>query len=245
MGYYAETGSLGERKASIDKHPQCLNEVPRNQTYPDSLSSEETPKKESSEIIQESSTDRSILTDKQDCSKLENEKNLDGKKQNNPVEQSCESLIENCTVSSSSLYRNLLIKRGRKQKQKQKHSNKTETPDDSSFSASSSSVSTSSSSSSFSYSSPSNSKSSFHKSRSYTTGASGVFRNLMSCKAADTNDAVLFMLNKKGTNKSNSNELSSEICKVDKLGGSDRNFGNSWNHQKHQQQQQYGARWEN
>lgn len=215
----------GEKKASIQQQQSCLaeEEPPIIQPYPDSAS--DTPRKVSSEISQESlvfSSDRSTLTDEYDSSKFVKKK-LD---QQNPDEQSCDRLTENCTLPSS-LYRNLLNKKSReKSKREDGMNSKPDTPHDSSFSTSSTS------------SSPSSLKSSFQKSKSNSIAASGLFRNLITCGTADANDAVLVMLNKEGSKKSNS-KLSSEICKVDKLGGSGRIFGTTWNHQ---QQQQEGAR---
>lgn len=89
----------------------------------------------------------------------------------------------------------------------------------------------SSHSSSSSSSSTTSSKSAFTKSKSYSSGASYVFRNLMSCGAVDTNDAVLMTLNatKHRTGSQNG------ILKGDKLGGSARVFGTCWNPQQQQQ----------
>ncbi|XP_028799766.1 protein UPSTREAM OF FLC-like isoform X1 [Neltuma alba] len=207
-----ETGSLGavDKKASIPRQQQCLKEEPKIQTYPQSAT--DTPSKVSSEISQES--DRSTLTDEYDCSKFEQ----------NPDEQSSERLTENYTLPP--LYQHLLNRKSRKQRTEDEivNNNKTDAPDDSSFSTSSSSSSSS--------------KFSFDKCRSNSTRGSFVFRNLITCGNADVSDAVLVMLNKKGSNKPNNGELSSEICKRDKLGGSATGFANSWSHQKHQQ---YGA----
>ncbi|KAK4285588.1 hypothetical protein QN277_002268 [Acacia crassicarpa] len=221
-----ETGSLGgvvEKKASMPKEQPCLaEEEPKIQTYPDSVT--DTHRKVSSEISLEES-DRSTLTDEYDCSKFERDK-VDNKQ--NPDEQNCSEWLtaENYTLFPS-FYQNLLYKKSWKKKTKDEtmmNNNKTDTPDDSSFSTSSSSSTSS--------------KFSFEKSRSYSTKGSIAFRNLITCGNSDVNDAVLVMLNKKGSNKSN-DELGSEICKADKLGESARGFANSWSHQK---QQQYEAR---
>lgn len=214
-----ETSSHDKKKASIPKQQQCLTEEPKIQTNPDSAA--DTPRKVSSEISQES--DGSNLTDEYDCSKFERKK----VHKQNPDEQNSERLTENYSLPPP-LYQNLLNKKSRKQgtKDEMMNKNKTDTPDDSSFSTSSSS------------SSYSSSKFSFDKCKSYSARGSFVFRNLITCGNADVNDAVLVMLNKKESNKSNG-EPSSEICKADKLGGSARGFANSWKHQKHQQ---YGAR---
>ncbi|CBI18662.3 unnamed protein product, partial [Vitis vinifera] len=93
-----------------------------------------------------------------------------------------------------------------------------------------------SSSSSF-YSNPINKKSKTKKkkktnnSKSHSSGASQVFRNLMTCGAVDTKDSALVMMNcpDKTMNKLD--------CRAEKLGGSARILGTP---RKHQQQQHSG-----
>ncbi|KAK6162823.1 hypothetical protein DH2020_002664 [Rehmannia glutinosa] len=77
------------------------------------------------------------------------------------------------------------------------------------------------------------------KSKSYSNGASNVFRNLMSCGALDTNDSAVVPINKQSNNnKPNSSLLNmcssdlknvnsaAEICKRDhRVGGSQRIYG--------------------
>ncbi|KAK6162831.1 hypothetical protein DH2020_002672 [Rehmannia glutinosa] len=85
------------------------------------------------------------------------------------------------------------------------------------------------------------------KSKSYSNGASNVFRNLMSCGALDTNDSAVVPINKQSNNnKPNSSLLNmcssdlknvnsaAEICKRDRrVGGSQRIFGTpSWTQQQ-------------
>ncbi|KAJ7982133.1 Protein UPSTREAM OF FLC [Quillaja saponaria] len=80
---------------------------------------------------------------------------------------------------------------------------------------------------------------SFTKSKS---GASNMFRNLITCRRVDTKDAVVVFNRVVKTGSKNTNlkpENKSEICKGDNLGGPGRFFGASWNHQ---QQQQYSDR---
>ncbi|XP_009792717.1 protein SOSEKI 1-like isoform X1 [Nicotiana tabacum] len=78
---------------------------------------------------------------------------------------------------------------------------------------------------------------SFDKSRSYSNGASSIFRNLITCGAVDTNDSGIIPIRKNRPSFSSSGEkavsFSSEICKAEKVGGSQRIFGTAWN-QQHQ-----------
>ncbi|CAN4110429.1 unnamed protein product [Withania somnifera] len=69
-----------------------------------------------------------------------------------------------------------------------------------------------------------------NKSRSYSNGASNIFRNLITCGAVDTNDSGIVPLRKNKTCSSDvpvdrTVSFSSEICKADKIGGSQRIFG--------------------
>ncbi|KAL3348591.1 hypothetical protein AABB24_021989 [Solanum stoloniferum] len=78
----------------------------------------------------------------------------------------------------------------------------------------------------------------FNKSRSYSNGASSIFRNLITCGAVDTNDSGIIPLKKNKTSPAaaasgeKTVSFSSEICKADKIGGSQRIFGTSWNQQQ-------------
>lgn len=75
----------------------------------------------------------------------------------------------------------------------------------------------------------------FNKSRSYSNGASSIFRNLITCGAVDTNDSGIIPLKKNMTSFSAAEKtvsFSSEICKADKIGGSQRIFGTAWNQQQ-------------
>nr|DAD30132.1 TPA_asm: hypothetical protein HUJ06_031600 [Nelumbo nucifera] len=74
-------------------------------------------------------------------------------------------------------------------------------------------------------------RSSFLRSKSHSSGASHVFRNLITCGAVETNDSAL-VKRVYGASRNPSGEAE-EICKVEKLGGSDRIFGFAWNHQQH------------
>nr|XP_016493615.1 PREDICTED: protein UPSTREAM OF FLC-like isoform X1 [Nicotiana tabacum] len=78
---------------------------------------------------------------------------------------------------------------------------------------------------------------SFNKSRSYSNGASSIFRNLITCGAVDTNDSGIVPIRKNRSSFSSSGEkavsFSSEICRAEKVGGSQRIFGTAWN-QQHQ-----------
>ncbi|XP_015071709.1 protein UPSTREAM OF FLC [Solanum pennellii] len=75
-----------------------------------------------------------------------------------------------------------------------------------------------------------------NKSRSYSNGASSIFRNLITCGAVDTNDSGIIPLKKNKTSSAAAGEktvsFSSEICKADKIGGSQRIFGTAWNQQQ-------------
>ncbi|CAK9185225.1 unnamed protein product [Ilex paraguariensis] len=87
-------------------------------------------------------------------------------------------------------------------------------------------------------SSTSSENSSFMRSKSYSSGASHMFRNLITCGAVDTNDSAMVMFNRRNraslsipTGERCSN--SSEIVKRETLGGSERIFGTPWNQQQH------------
>ncbi|KAJ7949072.1 Protein UPSTREAM OF FLC [Quillaja saponaria] len=206
-----DTSLLGEKKASILVEQKKTLEVQAGdnkldfQRYPDSTT--DIPTKFSSEISQESppySSERSTTTDEYDSSKLEEDKQ-------NQHEQSYENSEKN---SSSSFYLNLLNK---KKNNKDNSTNKTGTKANSLSSAP---------------------PTSFTKIKSYSNGASHMFRNLITCGTVDTNETAVVMLNradKTGAEKTNLiHDHKAEICKGDKLGGSARHFGTSWNHQQQQ-----------
>ncbi|KAE8038161.1 hypothetical protein FH972_010697 [Carpinus fangiana] len=100
-------------------------------------------------------------------------------------------------------------------------------------------------SSSHSSSSPSSSEPPFRKSKSYSSGASSMLRNLIGCGAADTNDAVFVMLNRANkTDSSTKPDVKDENFQEEKLGGSARVYGTTWNQQQQeQQQQQHSTNW--
>ncbi|WRX30059.1 Protein SOSEKI - like 3 [Theobroma cacao] len=76
----------------------------------------------------------------------------------------------------------------------------------------------------------------YAKSKTYSSGARQKLRNLLSCGAVDTDDAVLIMLNRAGNIKPThfdySGDKSVKISKGDKLGGSARVIGTPWNEQQ-------------
>lgn len=90
-------------------------------------------------------------------------------------------------------------------------------------------------------------KSALPKSKSYSSGASNVLRNLMSCGAVDTNDSVLVMLNRARGGGGDRHKRSSngEGGRGDKLGGSARDFRTTtcWSPQDQQQQQKQSPRY--
>ncbi|CAA2974216.1 Hypothetical predicted protein [Olea europaea subsp. europaea] len=63
------------------------------------------------------------------------------------------------------------------------------------------------------------SESCYTKSVSHSRGGSHKFRNLITCRALDTNDSAVVMINSKN----------SEICKGEKIRGSQRMFKSTWN----------------
>lgn len=84
------------------------------------------------------------------------------------------------------------------------------------------------------------SSSSFTKSKSHSSGASGVFRNFVTCGSADTNDAVLLMLNRANKTKSSSKpDIKDEILKGEKLAGSARVHGTACNQPNQDPPQQH------
>uniref|UniRef100_A0A2N9J9K4 SOSEKI DIX-like domain-containing protein n=1 Tax=Fagus sylvatica TaxID=28930 RepID=A0A2N9J9K4_FAGSY len=111
---------------------------------------------------------------------------------------------------SSSFYSTLLCKKNKKKSNKDKAEN-ANTP-------------------ASSYSSSSSPKSSFTKTRSYSIGASSMFRNLITCGAVDTNETVLVMTNRANRTKS---------CDGDMLGGSERVHGTTEQQQQHKAKESY------
>lgn len=222
-----------EDKQQQQNQPSLVEEEPQIQQDPDSKKNILT--KVSSEICQEDSlvfsSDRSSVTDDDSSSKVEEEKLLGTGEECTFNEKNHETLE---TFSLPSLYHNLLSKKG-SNKVDHHQNNKTDTPD-SSFSTASSSSSSSQSS-----------QPSFTRIRSNSTRVSNVFRNWISCGTVETNDAALVLMNQahKMVSKEEPNnhmpEKRAEIFKGDKLGGSARCFGTSWNYHHHQDEQ-YGAR---
>ncbi|CAK9144788.1 unnamed protein product [Ilex paraguariensis] len=83
---------------------------------------------------------------------------------------------------------------------------------------------------------PASSKSSsFRIRRSYSGGASHMFRSLITCRAVDTDESAMVMINRSNKASLNipANKGYSKIIKGEKLGGSERIFGTPWNQQQH------------
>ncbi|XP_059636024.1 protein SOSEKI 1-like [Cornus florida] len=164
---------------------------------------------ESCEIEEQSppfSSETSTMTD--DSMKLDEEK----KKFLDTTKEHAHEKVNKFDHPSSFFYSNLLNTKNKKKNKKDDKDNnkeKTSTPDSSSFST-------------------------FKKSRSYSSGASSVFRNLITCGGSDIKDSVTVVKKKSGKSSSNvannrpSNDTA-EICKGDKMGGSERTFGTLWN----------------
>ncbi|KAG8646389.1 protein SOSEKI 1 isoform X2 [Manihot esculenta] len=215
--HFDTTGS-GENRASIfknDKHVEVGNEdkqeeQERSSTKEDNQISPDTSidisMKTSSEIYHESpvfSSERSTLT--QDSLKR-------------PDDSHEEEMEKFESLSSSSFYSNLLGKKKEKKKNKKKTNSEASSHNEEDIDRSSSSIEKMGSPSS---SSSPQSQSQFAKSKSYSSEASKMLRNLMTCGAADTNDAALITINKSSLRKE-------EICK----GGSSRALGTLWNQQQ-------------
>lgn len=86
----------------------------------------------------------------------------------------------------------------------------------------------------------SSSRPSFAKSKSYSNGASSMFRNWIKCGAVETKDSVLVSVNRadkacstKSTNATHPDKMAAVICQGDKYGGSARIFGTPWNNQQY------------
>ncbi|GMP42052.1 hypothetical protein CsSME_00011921 [Camellia sinensis var. sinensis] len=229
--------SHGEKNGSIQKEHSSTYKTDARDTKSSSKQQNEhqqqhpqqtttidvSTKTTSSEIEEESppfGSETSTLTD--DSLKLEEEKHSDSSKQ----ETTKLDKFEN----SSPLYSILLNKKNDQNKNKNKsNKNKNEKVVNPSTPASSTSTSTSSSS--------------FSKSKSYSGGATNMFRSFITCGAVDTNDSALVTINRRDKKSSSCYEPISkmhensslstdnntaEICKEDKLGGSERVFGTPW-----------------
>ncbi|CAK7331712.1 unnamed protein product [Dovyalis caffra] len=205
----AEVEYLAENKAQ-DDHQQLPS--------PNQFCEENTPRKtSSSEISQESPTFSSEISTVTDDSIKEED---DACKRNNSPDQ---EHIDNKEEQYSSLYTNLLASKSKKNQKKKKDNTsnieKIGTP--TSFSSLSSSKSPS--------------QSTFAKSKSYSRGTSKMLRNLMTCGAADTNDAALVRQSQKVNNKYKPIDKppADKICKGEAFGGSGGVFGTPWNQQQH------------
>ncbi|KAL7234040.1 hypothetical protein ACSBR1_017608 [Camellia fascicularis] len=230
--------SHGEKKDSIQKeHSSTYKTDARDtkstskqqnehqQQHPQQTTIDVSTKTTSSEIEEESppfGSETSTLTD--DSLKLEEEKHSDSSKQ----ETTKQDKFEN----SSPLYSILLNKKNNQNKNKDKNNkNKNEKVVNPSTSASSTSTSSSS----------------FSKSKSYSGGATNMFRSFITCGAVDTNDSVMVMINRRDKKSSScyepiskmhenssisTDDNTAEICKEDKLGGSERVFGTPWINQQ-------------
>ncbi|KAI8026013.1 Protein UPSTREAM OF FLC [Camellia lanceoleosa] len=227
--------SHGEKKDSIQKeHSSTYKTDARDtkstskqqnehqQQHPQQTTIDVSTKTTSSEIEEESppfGSETSTLTD--DSLRLEQEKHSDSSKQ----ETTKQDKFEN-----SSLYSILLNKMNDQNKNKN-NKNKNEKAVNPSTPASSTSTSSSS----------------FSKSKSYSGGATNMFRSFIRCGAVDTNDSVMVMINRRDKKSSSCYEpiikmhenssistdnSTAEICKEDKLGGSERVFGTPWINQQ-------------
>ncbi|XP_028774322.1 uncharacterized protein LOC114731349 [Neltuma alba] len=91
---------------------------------------------------------------------------------------------------------------------------------------------------SISLSSSSSSLSPLKGSKRFSTGASGLFRSLITCGALDPNDDVVVMLNQahktvsKNSNTLDDGNVNAQIRKHNRFGGSARNLGSCWNPQQ-------------
>ncbi|KZV21787.1 protein UPSTREAM OF FLC-like [Dorcoceras hygrometricum] len=202
--------ACSQRKSAMqkDKQPVKDHKTDENQSH-SSETSLHVPRNSSSEIEEESlvfGSETSTLTD--DSIKLETEKNsdtaVDKNKENKPEK------IETSWTSDDSKLKNNKKDKSRSNRVKMSEKIST-TPADSSDTSS---------------------EPRFEKSKSYSTGASSIFRNLMSCGALSTNDSAVVMINKQHKYpllnvcvSDKRNVDSSQICKRDKLGGSHRIFG--------------------
>ncbi|CAM8889061.1 unnamed protein product [Rhodiola kirilowii] len=81
------------------------------------------------------------------------------------------------------------------------------------------------------------------RSKSRSTGLS-ILRNLITCGAADTKESVM-VLRHNCIKKSSPTNADSEICKVDKLGGSTKTSGDPWSQHLHQTSRDWRKRADN
>ncbi|XP_073147862.1 protein SOSEKI 1 isoform X2 [Henckelia pumila] len=198
------SSSIINRATQKDKQPAKDRKTEENQSH-SSETSFNVPRKSSSEIEEESlvfGSETSTLTD--DSTKLEMEKNSDTAAHKKQEKKPEKIETSSWTSDDSKL---------KKDKSRSNRVKISTTPADSSNSTSSS-------------------EPRFTRSKSYSSGASSIFRNLMNCGALSTNDSAVVMVNKQhkypllnvcGSDQRNVD--SSLICKRDKLGGSHRIFG--------------------
>ncbi|KAF9665463.1 hypothetical protein SADUNF_Sadunf16G0125400 [Salix dunnii] len=166
----------------------------------------------SPEISKESSSFSSEISTVTDDSIKDEED--DACKRNNSRDQ--EPLIDN-KVQHSSFYTSFL---GRSKKNQEKRKDRTRSIEKMGSS----------------FPSPSLLQSTFTKSKSYSSGTPKVLRNLITCGAADTNDAALVLQSQKSRNKYMPIDPAGHICKGEELGGSARVFGTPWNQAQQQRQ---------
>ncbi|KAJ4972109.1 hypothetical protein NE237_005208 [Protea cynaroides] len=74
----------------------------------------------------------------------------------------------------------------------------------------------------------------FTKSKSYSSGASQVFRNLLTCGAVDTNDSVLMKITRIQRSSKNP-AIEAGACQTETIDGSQRMSDSGFNQQPHQQ----------
>ncbi|XP_059651768.1 protein SOSEKI 1-like [Cornus florida] len=216
--------SYGEKKVSMQNKSllQHLENEAKDHKHSskeaiqgDSQATMDIPLKTSSEIEEESpvfGSETSNLAD--DLVQVEEKKHSDTTKQ-----ESHEQIDK--FENSSHLYSSLLSKKSKKKSSSNNNGDKEK-------------ISTPASSSSTSSSAWSHS-SSFNKSKSYSNGASQVFRNLITCGAVDTKDSTMAMINRR--DRSSLSVFNSDstplICKGEKVGGSERIFGTPCNQIHH------------
>ncbi|XP_075479128.1 protein SOSEKI 1-like isoform X1 [Primulina tabacum] len=199
-----------QKKSAMQKGKQPAKDqkTDENQSHSSETSSH-VPRRSSSEIEEEPlffGSETSTLTD--DCTKLEMEKNSDTAVHKKQVKKP--ETLE--TLWTSDDYKLKINKKDKSRSNRVKISEKiSDTPADSSNNSS---------------------EARFTKSKTYSTGASNIFRNLMSCGALSTNDSAVVMINKQKNypllnvcSSDQRNVDSSQICKRDKLGGSHRIYG--------------------
>ncbi|XP_057990893.1 protein SOSEKI 1 [Hevea brasiliensis] len=211
-----DTTVHGEKRASIfrnDKHVEVGIEDKQ-------LEQEQSSTKETNQISPDTSIDISVKTSSEvyhESPIFSSERSTlsqDSLKQRDDSHE--EEMDKFESLSSSSFYSSLL---GKKEKKKKKKTNSNTSPrNEENIDRSSCSIEKAGTPSS---SSSTQSQSQFAKSKSYSSEASKMLRNLMTCGAADANDAALVVINKSSSNKA-------EISK----GGSSRGCGTLWNQQQ-------------